>query len=132
MVKYAFAAALAVLAGPAAANWLAPNGAQVFQLKDGQIEVVGSVGAGAQDYWCGAGDFAIGGLGTKNTQRVYMWSEVGPSTVIKGRHAIRFGLQEPPSGAAPQSYSLSMHRIGDNMSASQARNYCSFPLVPDF
>jgi hypothetical protein len=116
----------------AASAFFALNRTEVIQLSPDVFEVVGVVGSGAQDYWCGAGDYAISVLRTKATQRVYMWSEIGPSQARPGARAIQFSLKVPPSGPAPQSYSLSMKRIGDNMTASMAQGYCRAAIIPDF
>ncbi|WP_146344052.1 hypothetical protein [Falsiphaeobacter marinintestinus] len=121
--KLCLALVVASLPGSVLA-FIALNRMEVVPMQGGVFEVIGRVGSGAADYWCGAGDYATVQLRAKATQRVYMWSEVGPSQTRSGKTAIQFSLSVPPSGAAESSYSLSMKRIGDNMRVSQAQNYC--------
>lgn len=121
--KFCFALLVATLPGAGLA-FTAVNRMEIVPMSGGVFEVIGRVGSGAADYWCGAGDFAISQLRAKPTQRAYMWSEIGPSQTRPGKKAIQFSLSVPPSGPADSSYSLSMKRIGDNMRVSQAQHYC--------
>lgn len=129
--KFIVAMTLAAIPGAALA-FFALNRLEVVPMSNGVFEVVGRPGSGAANYWCGAGDYAIAQLRVSATQRVYMWSEVGPSQTRPGKKAIQFSTNVPPSGPAAQSYSLSMKRIGDNMSASQAQGYCTPDIAGRF
>lgn len=119
----ALAAGLIALPGAALA-WRALNGHEVQDLGGGVYEVVGRVGSGAQDYWCGAGDYAISVLGVAAAQRIYIWRPVGPSTVRPGRKAVQFALAPPAGADTATGYALSMRRAGDNLSAAMAQQYC--------
>lgn len=87
-------------------------------------EVVSRVGSGAQDYWCGIGDFAIRQLRTQATQRIYIWQEIGPSVNRPGRKSVQFALTPRPGSDTTVRLSLSVKVRGDNLNAATARNYC--------
>jgi len=63
-------------------------------------------------------------LGVGATQRVYLWAALGPSQTVAGKKAVQFSLSVPPSGPAPQSYSLSVKAVGDSLTAAAAQKYC--------
>lgn len=125
------AAAIAALPGLAIA-WQSINRNEVVQVTSTEFEVIGRVATGAADYWCSAGDFVIAGLGRSSSSRVYIWKAIGPSTVAANAKAVTFSLNEPPSGPAPQSYSLSVKAVGDSMSAAAAQQYCYGRRILDF
>ncbi len=128
-----FAASLLLLCLPGAAMaWLALNRHEVSQLSGGVFEVVARPGSGAADYWCGAGDYALSVLRTSATQKVYLWAARGPSVSRPGAKAVQFSLSVPPSGPAPQSYSLSVKAVGDSLTAAAARQYCFGRRMVDF
>jgi len=107
-----------------ALSWRALNWHEVFELGDGVYEVVGRPGTGAADYWCGIGDYAITQLRVKVVQRIYTWKGVGPSVARPGRHAMQFAFAPPEGADTSTSYSLSMKRVGDNLTAAAAQQYC--------
>lgn len=104
--------------------WRAWNHHEVLPVSEGVWEVVNRVGSGAQDYWCGIGDFAIRALRTQATQRIYIWKEIGPSVNRPGRKSVQFSLTPPPGSDTSTRYSLSVKVRGDNINAATARNYC--------
>lgn len=104
--------------------WVALNRHEVNQISDGVFEVVSRPGSGAADFWCGAGDYATAVLRVSATQRVYLWAARGASVSRPGAKAVQFSLSVPPSGPAPQSYSLSVKAVGDSLTAAAARQYC--------
>ena len=104
--------------------WRAWNRHEVLPVSEGVWEVVNRVGSGAQDYWCGIGDFAIRQLRTQATQRIYIWQEIGPSVNRPGRKSVQFALTPPPGSDTSTGYSLSVKIRGDNLNAATARNYC--------
>ncbi|MGR3760165.1 hypothetical protein ACUXV3_08520 [Roseobacteraceae bacterium NS-SX3] len=119
------ALALPVLLLPAAAAaWTAWNRHEVFPVAKGVWEVVSEVGSGAQDYWCGIGDYAISQLRTRATQRIYIWRGVGPSITRPGRRAVQFSLVPPAGADTSVGISLGVKRAGDNLNAATARGYC--------
>ncbi|WP_028093757.1 hypothetical protein [Pseudodonghicola xiamenensis] len=124
MTKTIFAAA-ALAALPALAwAWRAQNRHEVHDLGQGVFEVVSEVGAGAGDYWCGAGDYAIAALRTPANQRIYIWKPLGPSVSRPGRKAVQFALTPPQGADTSVGLSLAVKRAGDNLTAAMARNYC--------
>jgi len=127
-----FAAALLVALPGAALAWRAANGHHVHDLGGGVFEVVGRVGSGAQEYWCGAGDYAIAVLGAAAAQRVYIWRPLGASATERGRKAVQFALSPPPGTDTSTGYSLTVRRAGDNLSAAMAQQYCYGGRFDDF
>ncbi|WP_240482169.1 hypothetical protein [Ruegeria marisrubri] len=96
----------------------------MYALQNGVFEVVNHFGSAPKDYWCGAGDYAIRVLRTPATQRVYLWQAVGPSVAEPGKKGVQFSLQPPAGADTSPGYSVSVKRVGDNMPASMAQNYC--------
>lgn len=117
------AAALAAMPGLALA-WDARNGHEVHDLGHGVFEVVGRPGSGAQDYWCGAGDYAISALRVQATQRIFIWRAIGPSVSRPGHKAVQFALSAPEGADTSTGISLTVRRAGDNLSAAMAQQYC--------
>ncbi|MEP4037251.1 hypothetical protein [Pseudophaeobacter sp.] len=111
--------------------WRAWNRHEVLPVSKGVWEVVNRVGSGAQDYWCGIGDFAIRQLRTQATQRIYVWQEIGPAVNRPGRRSVQFSLSPPPGSDTTPRLSLSVKVRGDNLNAATARNYC-YDRVDDF
>lgn len=131
-MRYALPAlVLAALPGLAVA-WTAVNRSEVTALGGDRFEVVNRNSSRSQDYWCAAGDYAIAALHTPATQRVYIYAAVGPSQTAPGRKGVTFSLSPPPGGPAPQTYSLSVKSVGDNLTAAAARQYCTDRMFPDF
>lgn len=125
--------AIALVSIPAAGlAFRAINRLEIVPVSGGVFEVVGRVGSSARDFWCGAGDYTIAQLRASSAQRIFMWSEIGPSQTRPGKNAIRFALTEPPGGAVDPGFTLSMRRVGDNMRASHAQGYCKAPVIPHF
>ena len=115
----------ALIAAPGwALAWWAWNRHEVEPVSDGVFEVIGEVGSGAQNYWCGAGDYAIRVLGVEPARRIYTWRGLGPSVTRPGRKAMQFAFAPPKGADTSTPLSLSLHRVGDNLNASMAQNYC--------
>ncbi|MEX0307895.1 MAG: hypothetical protein AB3N12_10975 [Ruegeria sp.] len=93
---------------------------QITPLKDGVYEVrpVGGSSA-AVTYWCGIGDYAIRTLGVSNSQRIYV-----SKPYEKGIRTVQFSLTPPPGADTNPGYSLTVNRVGENLSAASAQNYC--------
>ncbi|WP_146344482.1 hypothetical protein [Falsiphaeobacter marinintestinus] len=117
---------LAVFVPSAALSWRAWNRHEVLPVSNGVYEVVSEVGygTGATDYWCGIGDYAQRQLRAGATQRIYIWKAVGPSVNRPGRKAVQFSLSAPSGANTSPGYSVSVKRVGDNMTVSMAQNYC--------
>ncbi|TMV03258.1 hypothetical protein FGK63_19810 [Ruegeria sediminis] len=123
IAKVAVLSALILVPGVASA-FRAWNRAQVYDLGSGVFEVVNYFGTVPRDYWCGAGDYAIRVLRTPATQRVYLWQAEGPSVSEPGRKGVKFSLKPPAGADTTPGFTVTVKRVGDNMSASMAQNYC--------
>lgn len=118
------ASVLGMAAPMPALAWTAWNRHKVNDLGQGVFEVVGRVGSGPQQYWCGAGDYVRRALGMPAAQRVYIWRPLGPSASQPGKKAVQFALSPPKGASTEVGLSLSVARAGDNLSASMAQSYC--------
>ncbi|WP_254444601.1 hypothetical protein [Ruegeria arenilitoris] len=93
---------------------------QITPLKDGtfQVKPVGGSSA-AVTYWCGIGDYAVRTLGVSNSQRIYV-----SKAYEKGARTVNFSFTPPPGADTKSGYSLTVNRVGENLSAASAQNYC--------
>ncbi len=132
LVLGGLALGLGIAPGMTLAQWRATNRSEVFPLSKGVFEVVNRSSSRTQDYWCAAGDYAITQLRTAATQRIYVVVPLGPSRSRPGKKGVQFALSPPPEGPAPDSYSLSVKRPGENLTAASARNYCYDDMFLDF
>ncbi len=108
-----------------AAGFQAINRFEVYPVnKSGVFEVVNRHGSAPKDFWCGAGDYAIRVLRTSATQRVYLVQPVGPAVTVQGRKGVQFALNPPEGADTSTGYSVSVKKVGDNMPAHMAQNYC--------
>lgn len=121
----------AICAPLTAQAWRAWNHHEVLPVSERVWEVVSRVGSGAQDYWCGIGDFAIRQLRSPATQRIYIWQPIGPSVNRPGRKSVQFALTPPPGSDISPRLSLNVKIPGDNLNAATARNYC-YDRIDDF
>ncbi|WP_254429744.1 hypothetical protein [Ruegeria atlantica] len=91
----------------------------VTPMDNGVYEVAVSGSSAPVSYWCGIGDFAISTLRTKATQRIYV-----VRAYEKGVRTVQFSLTPPEGVDTAPSYSISVKRVGENMSAGSAQGYC--------
>ncbi|WP_170775791.1 hypothetical protein [Ruegeria lacuscaerulensis] len=70
-------------------------------------------------YWCGIGDYAIRTLRTKATQRIYIYRAYEKQT-----RTVQFSLTPPEGADTSTSYSVTVKRVGENLSAASAQGYC--------
>lgn len=101
----------------------------VVPFKDGTFEVVGGNSVAARDYWCSAGDFVRLTLRKSAKQTIYLHTALGPSQAARGRKAVRFSLTPPEGADTSPGYSVSVKRVGDNMSAGAASQFCIGPMI---
>ncbi|MGI9368004.1 MAG: hypothetical protein ACR2O2_04120 [Ruegeria sp.] len=104
----------------------------VAKVSDGVFEVVSLSGSAPVAYWCGAGDFAIRNLRTQATQRIYIWKAYGPSVSQPGKKAVQFSLSPPEGVDTTPGYSVTVKRVGENMTAGSAQGYCYDNMIDDF
>ncbi len=122
------ALAPALIPTPAFA-WRAVNGTEVNPVRKGVFEVIPHGRSGAQQFWCGAGDYARVALGIGPTQRLYIWRAIGPSETRPGSKSVQFALSPPPGKEDYKpGYSLSVKAEGDNLDVFTAQRYCGSGL----
>lgn len=125
------ALALVLLTLPAAASaWWAWNRHEVQPVGNGVYEVIGESGSGARDYWCAIGDFATRQLRVAGVQRLYAWRGIGPSVTRPDRKAMQFALAPPEGADISTPLTLSLTRVGDNLTAAFAQQYCYGNIDP--
>lgn len=116
---------LAVMSFPLQAEaWRAWNRHEVLPVSEGVWEVVNEVGSGAQDYWCGIGDFATRALKAGATQRIYITRGIGPAVNRAGHKSVQFSLTPPAGVSLEPRISLNVKVVGDNLNTATARGYC--------
>ncbi len=122
--KVSGVAALVVLPGLAQAVGFGVAINPAFQttvtpLKNGVYQVASSGSSAAVAYWCGIGDFAIRTLRTKATQRIYITKAYDKQT-----RTVLFSLTAPEGVDTTPGYSVTVKRVGENMTAGSAQGYC--------
>ena len=127
-------AALLVAIPAAASAYRAPNYLKVNGMAGDTFEVISQAGTSNAQFWCAAGDYAFHRLRAGSTQRIYIQSGRGPSQTAPGARAVTFSLT-PPAGvdtdAARNTITLSVRRVGDNLSVAFAAQYCQDLLLKD-
>jgi len=120
----AMALILGLLLPSMALSWRAWNRHEVFPLGGGLYEVLSEPGSGPADFWCGIGDYALSQLGVGATDRIYIHRAIGAAVTRPGHRAVQFALAPPPGADLSTPLTLSVERVGDNLSAGFARQYC--------
>lgn len=116
--------ALALALPGAVPAWQAWNFHDVYPVQKGVWEVVKRPRSAAWDFWCAIGDFALAELRVGATQRIYLWRGLGPSVTRSGYKAVQFSLTPPAGADTTPGLTLSVNRVGDNLTAAAARQYC--------
>lgn len=91
----------------------------VTPMDGGVYEVATSGSTAPVTYWCGIGDFAIRTLRTSATQRIYIYRAYEP-----GVRTVQFSLTPPAGADTSPGYSVTVKRVGANMTAASAQGYC--------
>ncbi|WP_037317308.1 hypothetical protein [Ruegeria halocynthiae] len=91
----------------------------VTPLDNGIYEVSASGTSAPVAYWCGIGDFAIRTLRTKATQRIYI-----TRAYERQARTVQFSLTAPEGVDTNPGYSVTVKRVGENMTAGSAQGYC--------
>ncbi len=86
---------------------------EITALPDGVYEVKAVGSSAPVNYWCGIGDYAIRTLGVPNNQRIYIYRAYEP-----GVRTVQFSLTPPPGADTKPGYSITVRKVGANMSAS--------------
>lgn len=92
---------------------------EITPLQNGNYLVKAKGSSAAVNYWCGIGDYAIRTLGVPYSQRIYIAKAYVPNV-----RTVEFSLKPPPGADTDRGYSITVNRVGENMSASSAQNYC--------
>jgi len=124
------AAGLALAAAPLAA-FTAVNGERVVP-SPGQrgFEVVSRAGSGPRQIWCAASQYADQVLGARGTTRIYLAAATERAARHGGRRTTGFTITPDASlagGPRPGDggdYSVSLDRLGYNLSVSHAGMFC--------
>jgi|GEM_PF-130545 len=126
-------AVLTMVAVPAAASapYTARNLLHVYPLeRAGAFEVVASRGAGPNEMWCAAAEYAQARLGPDFSRRIFIARPLSRSLNEPARKGVGFSIVPTPelrAGPRPGEagiYSVSVSRRGFNLSASHAINLC--------
>jgi len=124
--------ALATLTGLSApvSAWEARNWLEVNPVGADRFEVIGRPGSAGPDFWCAAGEYAFLVLGAKGPDRIYLVRERGPSDTTPRLSAAHFALTPPVGDTSPKPPLLSLRAVGDNLSVSFARHFCTDRMDP--
>ena len=100
-------------------------------LGDLAFEVIARTAGSADDYWCGASDYARRALGAPWTAQIYVLRGRGPSETTGRRTAVQFTLKAPSAPPRPRDPFTVLNRLrpGDHMSVQQAAEFCLPPPV---
>ena len=126
--RMALATVLTLVPGLVGA-WTAQNHHKVAFVSDTVFEVVGRPGSAGQEYWCAAGEFARNVVGASAVQRVHLVRGPAVAQTSNWNRAVLFSLTPPQNGNVRPRITLSVSRVGDNMSAAMAESYCRPDLV---
>ncbi|MDR9483650.1 MAG: hypothetical protein RI566_00620 [Sediminimonas sp.] len=132
------AALLAVLcaafvAAPAGASdrFTAKNLLRVYALeRAGAFEVVAARGAGPSEIWCAAAEYAQARLGPDFSRRIFISRPLSRSVHEPARKGVGFTVAPTPkvrAGPRPGEagvFTVSVSRLGFNLSTSHAHNLC--------
>lgn len=130
-VKIAATVLFATLPGMAPA-WQADNRHFVNPISDTVFEVVGRSGSGGPEFWCAAGDYARRAIGAVPTQRIYLVRGPAPAITRNWNRAVLFSLTQPQEVDLTPGYTLSVTRVGENLIAASAQEYCADNKMRDF
>jgi hypothetical protein len=99
------------------------NKHRVFDIGNGQFEVISRAASAPADYWCGAGEYTRRILGKRGVVPIYVVETIGPSVSIENFLSVKFSLTPPASGEV-ETYSITAKPVGKAMSQTFAEQYC--------
>ena len=123
-LKTLSALAVAALAASPVLAFTASNYMRVNPVTNAVFEVVARGGAKPGDYWCAAAEFLLYQGSTNARQRIYVVRELGNAVTANRRSAVQFSLQAPDGVDTSPGFTMSVRRVGENLSAATARNQC--------
>lgn len=101
----------------------------------GNYEVITEPGYGPAEIWCWAGNYPTAYLRVPATTRVYLMQPLGPAQTRAGKKGVGFTVN--PSAEVLEAanrpgdggnYSVSVKRVGYNLSIGHTRNFCDLDL----
>ena len=107
------------------------RGTTVNAINDTAFEVIARTAGSAQDYWCGAADFALTQLRASWSAEIRIIRGRGPSETSNRRSAVQFtlisneGLARSGNRSALQFGSL---QVGDTLRVRSAYQFCVQPV----
>ena len=104
---------------------------RAFAIDDTAFEVIARTAGSADDYWCGASDYARRMLNAPWAAQIYVLRKRGPSVTTGRRTAVLFTLDAGavPPRAKDLSRFLNLMTPGNHMSVQLAAIYCAPPPV---
>lgn len=114
----------------AGSAWTAWNNLRVNPVRDAVFEVVGQSGSANVDYWCAAGDYARRVLSLPLGQRIYIVRGRAEVQTTDRKSAVQFSVQAPANVKNQTIGLLSVTRVGENISAAMAFDYCLTNKAP--
>jgi len=102
---------------------------RAFAIDDTTFEVIARTAGSADDYWCGASDYARRVLNAPWTAQIYVLRKRGPSVTTGRRTAVQFTLDAVPPQSQDQAQILNLMKPGNHLSLQLAAMYCAPPPV---
>lgn len=124
MASLGLVAALVALASGPVSAFTASNLLRVNPVSEGTFEVIGRGGIQTGDYWCAAAEYLLYNGMNNATRRIYVVRELGYAETENRRSAVQFSLTAPEGVDTRPGFTLSVKRVGENLSSGSARNYC--------
>lgn len=101
----------------------------------GNYEVIAEPGYANHHIWCWAGNYAQAYLKVPATTRIYLMTPVGPAKTKARRRGVGFTVNPSPEVKANDTrpgqggnYSISISKVGYNLSIGHTRNFCDLDL----
>ncbi|TMM55093.1 hypothetical protein [Sulfitobacter sabulilitoris] len=121
-------AILALVLWPAMAQaqaYEAINRLLVVPIDRTTFEVIEARGEGARGIWCAAANYVRRNGLRSADGRIYVQRARGPSVTVPGRKGVVFTLRpDAQLQATPRSLSVSVRRVGENLSVNHAHIFC--------
>ncbi|MEQ9695411.1 hypothetical protein [Shimia sp. SDUM112013] len=100
---------------------------------NGNFEVIEGPGAGNQRYWCEAAKYAIQRLRARGNTRMYIIKPGGPAQTQSRAYGVGYTISPTPevleAAKSAGGYSVSVSKVGYNLSVSHAQSFCSVNVL---
>ena len=105
------------------------RGTTVNAVSDTVFEVVARTAGSAQEYWCGAADYARSELGVPWSAKITLVRGRGPSETTGRRSAVQYSLADA-AGIARERLIVQFGQLlpGQTMTVSNAYRFCAGPV----